>query len=155
MNIRHVTEEDLGKIRAFVKDNPPLGFHTLYTYWVLYSQFGRLWHICEENGNIVGFISGIKSVSEPSTVLIWQIGVSKNIRGKGVSTALIDEFLSSCKQLGIENGLVTIDPSNKVSLGLFQSYFNKYSSFNVCGSLSLSDEFCKDDEYEDIYTFKI
>ena len=154
MKIRQVVEHDLKKIRAFVKANHPLGFHTLYTYWVLYSQFKQLWHVCEINNNLVGFISGIKSLSENSTALIWQIGVERDMRGKGISKMLIDEFIKSCKSLDIEYGLVTIDPQNKASLGLFESYFLNHSNFEIYGNLSLNDEFGLD-EYEEIYKFKI
>ena len=155
MNVRQVKEGDLKKIRAFVKNNPPLGLHTLYTYWVLFSQFRQLWYVCEEDSEIVGFISGVKSLSLNSTALIWQIGVSKNMRGKGVSIALIDAFVNSCKQLSIEHGLVTIDPNNKASLKLFESYFSKHSNFKAYGNLSLDDELTTESEHEDIYSFEI
>jgi len=155
MTIRQASESDLSKIRAFVKKNPPLGFHSLYTYWVLCSQFNKLWFVFEEDKEILGFIAGVKNLSSVPTALIWQIGVDERMRGEGVSRQLIDAFLASCRELHIEKGLVTIDPENKSSLGLFQSYFTKHSNFERCGSLDLSDEFSEVNEYEDIYSFNV
>ncbi len=155
MNIRQVEERDLKNIRFFVKNNPPLDFHTLYTYWVLYSQFRKLWYICEEDGDIVGFISGIKNLTEEPTAMIWQIGVAKIMRGKGVSRRLLDAFTNACNTLKIKQGCVTINPSNKASLNLFKSYFDANSNFKISGNLDLSDEFSLKAEYENIYTFSI
>jgi len=145
--IRNIKEQDLKKIRSLVKECYPLGFHTLYTYWVISYYFSSLTFVLEDEGTIVGFISGIMSVDKPATAFIWQIGLKSSYRNKGYAQALIDKFVTSAQSLGASKVQFTIDPENTASLKAFHKYANKRGfKIEKKGILRLKDKFSEKEE---------
>ncbi len=150
--IRCIEEKDLPQIRDFVSSCPPLGVHTLYTYWVLLHCFGDLCFISEEEGRINGIITGVASAQEPDCAFLWQIGIAGSERGKGLSRKLIESFFEAAGQKGIRRIQLTIDPENTASLKTFRRWGGELRKID---SISLFDQFSKESENEDLYEILI
>ena len=156
ITIRNIKISDLKHLRKLIKDCHPLGFHTLYTYWVLAYHFKELTFVAEENGNLVGYISGLESKRFKNTWFIWQIGVIPSFRGSGLSQKLLKHFFEKAKENYIRYIQVTIDPNNLASLKCFKRFVRKSNfQMNKIDELHLIDEFEKHETYEDIYVIEI
>jgi L-2,4-diaminobutyric acid acetyltransferase len=99
MQIRTCTPGDIQQVRHFVGQCKPLGVHTGYTYWVLFHNFSETCFVIEEEGKIVGYVSGMKSGTLPDVFFVWQIGVAEEMRGKGYSYLLLEEILEAAKKM--------------------------------------------------------
>ncbi|MDC7239177.1 MAG: GNAT family N-acetyltransferase [Spirochaetales bacterium] len=150
--IRNIKKSDLPEIRKLVAACHPLGFHTLYTYWVLQHHFGDLCFVSEEEGRLAGLITGLVSGSEGDTAFLWQIGVRPDFQGQGIAGHLVDCFASAVRNKGLGRIQLSIDPENPVSIKTFESFARKEGLvFRKIERISLSDEFSDYPEEEDLY----
>ena len=156
ITIRNIELSDLKHIRKLIKICHPLGFHTLYTYWVLAYHFQDLTFVAEENNNLVGYISGIESKQFKNTWFIWQIGVIPLFRGSGLSQNLLNHFFKKAKKNRIRYVQVTIDPNNTPSLKCFKKFVeNSKFKMSKIDEMHIIDEFERYETYEDIYVIEI
>ena len=154
--IRTVTDTDLPRIREFITRCEPLGFHTLFTYWVLGSHFTDLFLICEEGSRIQGLITGLVSSTCDNTAFVWQLGVSPESRRQGVAQSLISEFCSRASKLGAGHIQVTIEPDNLASLGAFTKYAQSIGrELRRIDTLELNDEYASTPIHEIVYSLDI
>lgn len=149
--IRNVNEQDSKTLEYLASVCPPLDVHTPYTYWVICRYFSETSFIAEYDGIPVGYITGIDSGTE---VLVWQIGIVDEMRGKGLSGALIDKIVSLAEKKG-RLIHVSIDKSNENSNSAFRSYCRSHRMKMVrLGSVSLSSlvntDFSENEEYYSI-----
>ena len=149
--IRNLKEDDIEKVVKFVKNCKPLTEHTYYTYWVLSKYFSDLCFLCEDKyQEILGLITGILPVNKKNKAFIWQIGVRKDYRRKGIALSLIDRFVNKCNSLNIYTIDFTIEPDNLASYNLF----NKYAKDK--GILMEKVDVIKTKYWEEIlYTYKL
>lgn len=85
----------------------------------------------EENGNTIGYVSGMKSNTFEEVFFVWQIGVAEAFRGKGYGYLLLQKAMESAKRLGCTAMQFTIDPTNQAS-------FNTASRFAQRNNLKMS-----------------
>jgi len=156
MIIRPIKQQDLSEIRSLVKGCAPLGFHSLYSYWVLNYHFNDLFLVAEEEHELTGFICGLISGRDPDTAFIWQIGVHNRCRGRGVSQKLIGEFFNRAQGRGIKTFLVSIDRANSASLAAFRKYADSIDrKWTKIDSLSLEDSFSEHPDQEDLFSLTL
>jgi len=118
VNIRKVSSKDAEGILEFVRTCPPLGKHTLFTYWLFCNYFSDTCYIGEIENEIVAICTGFRSTSNPQIYYLWQLGVKDSLRKKGYALALITRSFNRAKDLGcsffqfsIEPGLVASEAS--------------------------------------------
>ena len=117
ITIRNVEKTDNALLRHLAKQCPTLDLHTQYTYWVNTYYFNKSSFILEDDGKLIGYIMAINT---SDVIFIWQIGVIKEYRGKGLSYKLISAVMEYAKSINkpIE---VTIASNNKSSFNAFKS----------------------------------
>lgn len=117
ITIRNVEKTDNALLRHLAKQCPALDLHTQYTYWVNTYYFNKSSFILEDDGKPIGYIM---TLNTPDVIFIWQIGIIKEYRGKGLSYKLISAVMEYAKSINkpIE---VTIASSNKSSFNAFKS----------------------------------
>lgn len=99
----------------------PLDVHTPYTYWVNASYYSQCCFLLEDDEKPIGYIMAIDA---PMVVFIWQIGILKEYRKKGLSYALI----SSCMDYAVsveKNIELTIAYDNDSSYAAFKTACQK------------------------------
>jgi L-2,4-diaminobutyric acid acetyltransferase len=79
----------------------------------------------EENGAIVGLVSGMKSSTHPDVFFLWQIGVARELRGKKLSYLLLEKIEEVAKRLNCRRMQFTIESDNDESLSMFQGFARK------------------------------
>ena len=125
MQIRQCTQEDISAVQKFNSTCSPLAVHTGYTYWILYRYFAESCFVMEENGAIVGLVSGMKSSTHPDVFFLWQIGVARELRGKKLSYLLLEKIEEVAKRLNCRRMQFTIESDNDESLSMFQGFARK------------------------------
>ncbi|KYC53386.1 MAG: Acetyltransferase (GNAT) family protein [Candidatus Methanofastidiosum methylothiophilum] len=156
MIIRKCTVEDIDSLRIFVNECKPLELHTPFTYWTLFNYFSNLCFLILDEEKVIGFISGIRSSVDKDTVYLWQIGVSKEYRGKKYASLLIDHFIKAVSDLDCNKIQVSISPENESSYNAFAKYTkeNSFSFFKI-GEVKYQDQLSGKDEFEILYQIEI
>ena len=150
--IRNIKICDLKNIRELIKKCFPLDFHTLYTYWVLAYHFQEFCFVAEKKNELIGYISGLVSNRKDNTAFIWQIGVTPEYRGTGLSQKLLYHFFDSVQKNHIKYVQVSIDPKNIASLKCFRKFVQATNrTMRKIDELHLKDVFEEFETYEDIY----
>ena len=120
MTFRHPEIQDGKKIWELVKSIDVLDLNSSYYYLILCEYFSTTCLIAEKEGDIVGFVSGLRHPEDRSILFIWQVAVAESARGEGLATSLINKLLHSEECKDIQAIHTTISPSNKASRALFQ-----------------------------------
>lgn len=118
--IRHPRKEDGLTVYNLIKNSPPLDLNSIYYYYIMCSDFAETSIVAEQNGEIIGYISGYIPPNDKGTLFIWQVAVSEAARGKGLATTLLSSLVSELKdRAGLSQLKTTISPSNTASQTLF------------------------------------
>lgn len=121
--IRHPRKEDGLAVFNLVKNSPPLDLNSSYYYFMMCADFADTSILAEQDGEIIGYISGYIPPNDPTTLFIWQVAVAQSARGKGLATALLSTLVNEIKEAAkITQITTTISPSNKPSQTLFIRY---------------------------------
>lgn len=121
--VRPVQKTDNALLRHLAKQCPTLDLHTPYTYWVNTYYFNKSSFILEDDGKPIGYIMALNT---PDAVFVWQIGIIKEYRGKGLSYKLVSAVMEYAKNINkpIE---VTIASTNIGSFNAFKSAAIKHN----------------------------
>lgn len=149
--LKKVDENDFSIMKHLALKCPPLDVHTSYTYWVVSKLFGEYCFLAKDGEKPIGYIMCVKN---DSVLLIWQIGILKEYRKKGISKLLIEAVFDNIKDKNIDI-YVTISDTNKDSYYSFYNFClaNNYS-FSKIDYISIDD--IDDDMFtEQEYVYKI
>lgn len=108
-------------IWQLVKNTGVLDLNSVYCYLLLCDHFRETCGVAEMNGNIVGFVTAYILPDDETTLFVWQVGTDDAVRGRGIASKLIMELLERDCCANVSRLQCTISPSNKASLGLFNS----------------------------------
>lgn len=95
--------------------NPP------YTYLMACRNLSDTSIVAEEEGRVVGFVTGDKPVSVPETLFVWQVTVDGSQRGKGLGRRMIAAVLAREVCADVRFLETNVTPSNAASDRLFRS----------------------------------
>jgi L-2,4-diaminobutyric acid acetyltransferase len=120
--IRSATARDGAAVWRLVKGSQVLDVNSSYAYLLFLDHFGDTSVVAEEEGEIVGFVTGFRPPREPDAVFVWQVAVAESMRGRGLARRLLDALvrLPGCR--GVRTMLTTVTPSNAPSQALFRSF---------------------------------
>lgn len=125
---RNPTPEDAATIWQLVVDSGVLDHNSPYSYLILCKHFADTCIVAECDEEIVGFVTAYRPPPSPEIVFVWQIGVKKSMRGRGLGGALLDALV---RQAACENVTyldATVTPSNHASQSLFRSFANRMNT---------------------------
>lgn len=110
---------DGAKVWELVKSTKVLDLNSSYQYLMWCTYFSETSVVVEENGDIVGFVSGFIQPKKPETLFVWQVAVDESQRGKGLATKMLQYLLEQDACRGTRFIEATISPSNEPSQKLF------------------------------------
>jgi len=119
IHIRHPTIADGAAIWQLVEQDGTLDRNSAYMYLLLCQQFSDYCAVAEDNGELLGFVTGLRTYDKPDTWFLWQVGVSPQARGKGLAKRLLHFVLKSSASSGVMFLDTTVSPSNEASRALF------------------------------------
>lgn len=116
------------KIYQLIADSPPLDVNSSYLYFLQSSHFAQTCVLAEQDGELLGFVSGYLRPDKPTELFVWQMVVAEAGRGKGIAKQLVRQQLKQALALQPELATLscTISPSNQASQGVFKSLANYF-----------------------------
>ena len=121
LTIRHATVGDGARIWRMVEDCAVLDKNSCYAYLLLCRDFSATTLVAAEGDAVLGFVTAYIPPPRPNAVFVWQIGLAASARRRGIGKRLLRELLATeaCREVRFLEANVA--PSNRASLGLFQS----------------------------------
>ncbi|WP_255952661.1 diaminobutyrate acetyltransferase [Streptomyces odontomachi] len=129
LRIDHPSVADGAELWRIARDSETLDVNSSYSYLLWCRDFAGTSVVGRgPDGEPVGFITGYLRPDRPRTLLVWQVAVDQQHRGKGLAAALLDGLTA---RVSAERGLIgletTITPGNTASERLFTSFAKRHS----------------------------
>ncbi|MFI6350910.1 diaminobutyrate acetyltransferase [Streptomyces sp. NPDC050560] len=111
------------------RNSRTLDLNSSYSYLLWCRDFSGTTVVARAaDGVPVGFITGYIRPDRPRTLLVWQVAVDEEYRGRGLAGAMLDGLTS---RVATEHGLIgvetTVSPDNTASDRLFVSFAERHS----------------------------
>lgn len=97
-----------------------LDVNSRYAYLLWCRDFAGTSVVARSGHEVVGFISGFRRPEVPSTLVVWQVAVDEQVRGRGVAAAMLDALFDGV--VDAEQLETTITPDNRGSIALFSRF---------------------------------
>ena len=94
-----------------------LDVNSRYAYLLWCRDFAATSVVARSAGDVVGFVTGYRRPDVPSTLVVWQVAVAEQARGRGVAAAMLDGLFDAVPD--VEHLETTITPGNRASVALF------------------------------------
>jgi L-2,4-diaminobutyric acid acetyltransferase len=120
VTIRTARKEDGAALWQLVKESGVLDLNSAYAYIIMGEYFSDTCLVAEMNGHPIGFVNAFRPPSDPRTIFVWQIGVSKAGRGMGIGNRLLTHLVLQEIQKGAQYLESTVSPTNEASQALFR-----------------------------------
>ncbi|MFW5829222.1 MAG: diaminobutyrate acetyltransferase [Planctomycetota bacterium] len=139
IRFRHPTLADGPALHALIAACPPLDVNTVYAYCLIAHHFGGTSIFAEEDGKLLGAVTGYHPPERPDTWFVWQVAVHADGRGRGLAGRMLRQLYNELQPKRIET---TIGPDNDASRALFRSFAKKqglnvtihdFLAADVCG----------------------
>lgn len=116
-------------LHKLVERCAPLDPNSVYCNLLQCSDFADTAVAAEdENGELVGFISGYRPPKRPDTLFVWQVAVDSRCRGKKLGQKMLFELAERLAPEGVRFIETTITPGNVASETLFARVFAALSA---------------------------
>jgi len=123
--IRRPTSADGEKVWSLVGATGSLDDNSLYCNLLQATHFASTCAIAEQNGQVVGWVSGYILPEQPDTYFVWQVCVGEAARGRGLGRRLIGDVLTRPECRAVTTLQCTITHDNEPSWGLFRAIAGK------------------------------
>lgn len=122
LKLRQPDAKDGHMIEALITACPPLDQNSLYSTLLLCTDFADTCVIAEDDdGQVLGWVSGYIPPNDPETFFVWQVAVHENARGQSLGRKMIDHLLQRPVARRTVRLRTTITPDNDASWALFRS----------------------------------
>lgn len=122
VRLRKPTADDGVAVWNLIADCPPLDRNSIYCNLLQCTDFSDTCIVAERDDEVVGWISGYRPQSEPSTLFIWQVAVHEKARGCGLARRMLERLMRRPDCDGVSHMKTTITPDNDGSHALFRSF---------------------------------
>jgi L-2,4-diaminobutyric acid acetyltransferase len=119
ISCRKPAVEEGASIWQLVRASEQLDLNSAYCYLLLCRHFSDTCAVAVVEGEVVGFVTAYLPPGQPDTLFVWQIGVARTMRGKGLATRLLKELLQRDACRGVKYLEATVGPENQASRALF------------------------------------
>lgn len=129
MLFRKPVPEDGPAVHDLIGRCPPLDTNSLYCNLLQCTHFNDT-SIAVENdeGTIVGFISGYMPPAQADTLFVWQVAVDDSARGQGLAGRMLKALVERDECAECRYMQTTITPDNKASWALFEGFARKMNT---------------------------
>ncbi|MGV9251170.1 diaminobutyrate acetyltransferase [Streptomyces sp. NPDC003697] len=112
------------------RDSQVLDVNSAYSYLLWFRDFARTSVVASgPDGVPVGFVTGFRRPERPDTLVVWQIAVDREQRGRGIASAMLDHLTARLVSRGVLRCLeTTISPGNTASRRLFRSFAERHAA---------------------------
>ncbi|MFF9689817.1 diaminobutyrate acetyltransferase [Streptomyces sp. NPDC014623] len=124
------TVEDGASAWRIARDSRVLDVNSSYSYVLWCRDFAATSVVARgEGGEAVAFATGYIRPELPGTLVIWQIAVDRDRRGRGLAGAMLDHLAARLRSQGVLEHLeTTISAENEASHRLFLSFAERHGA---------------------------
>lgn len=122
LRLRTPTVEDAARICALAGSLPQLDRYAAYLYLLLCDHFADTCIVGESSAQILGFITGYRVPARSDTLFVWQVGIDRQMQGRGVASALLDALFARPESAPLRYLEATVSPDNHASRRLFTRF---------------------------------
>lgn len=145
---------DAAAIHALIGRSPPLDLNTCYAYLLQAHHFADTCIMAEQDGEVVGYVSGYRPPRQPDTLFIWQVVTDRRLRGTGLAATLIAGLLARPACADVRHIETTVSPSNIASARVFRKLSERLQCPLRTAALFTADQF-GGNAHEDEILFQI
>ena len=127
-SIRAPISTDGSKVWKLIGATSALDDNSLYCNLLQATHFAATCAIAEQDGEVVGWLSGYIPPEHPDTYFVWQVCVSDAARGQGLGRRLIGDVLARPVCRAVTTLQCTITHDNEPSWGLFAGIARKLNA---------------------------
>ena len=143
--------EDGAAIHQLVQRTGILDVNSCYLYLLLCTEFADTCVVAEEDGALLGFVTGLCLPQRPDSVFLRQIGIAPDAQGRGLGKRLVRAFLETPGARDARVLETTISPSNAASRGLFTAIAREHGAEIQVSEYFREDHFPPGHESEEHY----
>ncbi|MCS0637290.1 diaminobutyrate acetyltransferase [Streptomyces sp. LP05-1] len=115
--------EDGAAIWRIARDSEVLDLNSSYSYLLWCRDFAGTSLVARgPEGEPIAFVTGYVRPERPETLVVWQIAVDREHRGKGLAGVLLDALTSRLAGQGVRTLETTVTPDNTASDRLFAAF---------------------------------
>lgn len=118
--------EDGPAVWRLISACPPLEPNSLYCNLLQCTHFAGTCILAEQNGEIVGWISGHRPPEQPGSMFVWQVAVHESMRGQGLGQFMLDALFQLPYVRGAVRLITTVTPSNLASRRMFERFARRH-----------------------------
>lgn len=106
------------RIWEIARDSGELDLNSSYAYVLWCRDFHATSIVASVDGRVCGFVTGYIRPVRPDTLVVWQVAVDAEQRGRGIAAQLLDGLLARLAG-EVTRMETTISPGNAASIALF------------------------------------
>lgn len=122
IRLRRPTADDGPALHELIAACPPLDQNSRYCNLLQVSHFARTAVVAEQDGDLVGSITGYLKPDAPDTLFIWQVAVHERARGQRLAARMMDAIVDRDACRGVRFMETTIEPGNAASWRAFEKF---------------------------------
>jgi diaminobutyrate acetyltransferase len=118
--LRRPTLADGAAMWTMARDSRVLDLNASYAYVLWCRDFAATSVIATRDGAPAGFVTGYLRPDAPDTLMVWQVAVDAEHRGRGIAARMLHALVDRLP--GVRTLETTITPDNEASISLFTAF---------------------------------
>lgn len=134
------------------RDSVRLDLNPPYAYLLWARDFAETSVVADVDGEVAGFVTGFRRPASPDTLMVWQVAVDEELRGRGVATRLLEHLVQQTRVTTLET---TITDDNPASRGLFAGLAKRHDAEISVDELFEAEAFPGEDPWKPEFLHRI
>jgi diaminobutyrate acetyltransferase len=122
VEFRAPTLDDGAALWRIARDSKVLDLNSSYAYLLWCRDFAATSVVAVVDGEVGGFVTGYLRPERPDTVMVWQVAVDAEQRGRRLARRMLDALADALAERSVRRMETTITPDNEASIRLFASF---------------------------------
>lgn len=121
--------EDGAAIWRLARDSEVLDLNSSYSYLLWCRDFADTSVVTRNSDDeVIGFVTGYHRPNEPETLVVWQVAVSADSKGRGLAGRMLESLVRRNQPRQVREVETTITPDNTASTALFTSFARRHGT---------------------------
>jgi diaminobutyrate-2-oxoglutarate transaminase len=122
LDLRSPTVADGAALWRLAAESKVLDVNSSYAYLLWCRDFARSSVVATVDDEAVGFVTGFVRPDQPDTLMVWQVAVDSEHRGRGLARTMLDHLVDRHLDESVAWLEATVTPDNQASARLFASF---------------------------------
>ncbi len=151
ISFREPVVDDGIRLWEIARDSQVLDVNSSYAYVLWCHDFAESSIVALDDRRVIGFVTGYRKPSRPDVLMIWQVAVDADQRGRGIAARMLTTLFGRLRVDGVTSMQTTISPDNLGSQRLFAAVAERLDLGFATESLFAATLFPDAHQPEDLY----